>query len=126
MTDASEPTVKYEHSDAAPRLIASLAAAIILFLVLSPVLLHFAFPSAGHRPSVGAYGPVPAPVLQISPTQDLASFRREEEARLSSYGWIDRDHKSVRIPIERAKQLILERGLPDWPMPSAEAGPGRP
>ena len=126
MTDASEQTVKYETSDAAPRLIASLAAGIALFLVLSPVLLHFAFPGAVRGLSIGAYGAVPAPALQISPSQDLANFRREEAASLSSYGWIDRDHKTVRIPIERAKQLILERGLPDWPKPSAEVGPGRP
>ena len=115
MTDASDRAVEYEPSDAAAWLIACLGAGVALFLVLSPVLLRFAFPSALHRPPVAAYGPVPAPELQISPGADLAGFRREEEAWLSGYGWIDPQSRTVHMPIDRAKELILQRGLAGWP-----------
>lgn len=52
------------------------------------------------------------PQLQIQPPVDLKQFRAHEEAELSSYGWIDRTAGVVRIPIARAMDLLLERGLP--------------
>jgi hypothetical protein len=55
----------------------------------------------------------PPPRLEVSPAASLAEFRAAEEADLNSYAWIDRNTGTVRIPIERAMQLILERGLPD-------------
>ena len=52
------------------------------------------------------------PRLQLSPLADLEAFRAREEAELHSYGWIDRTSGIVRIPIERAIELTLQRGLP--------------
>jgi hypothetical protein len=43
----------------------------------------------------------------------LANLRAAEEADLDSYGWIDRNSGTVHIPIDRAMQLLLQRGLPD-------------
>jgi hypothetical protein len=42
----------------------------------------------------------------------LAKFREAEEKKLASYEWIDKGAGTVRIPIDRAKDLLLERGLP--------------
>ncbi len=36
--------------------------------------------------------------------------RQGELLRLRSYGWADPQHRFARIPIERAKQLLLEQG----------------
>jgi len=55
----------------------------------------------------------PPPRLQIQPTDDLAKMQAHDNAELSSYGWIDRSKQVVRIPIDRAMQLIVERGLPN-------------
>ena len=55
----------------------------------------------------------PPPRLQTQPTEDLAKMRARDNAELNSYGWIDRRKEIVRIPIDRAMQLILERGLPN-------------
>ena len=54
----------------------------------------------------------PSPHLQINPPADMAAFRRQEEQALTSYGWIDRSNGIVRIPVARAMELLLERGLP--------------
>jgi len=54
----------------------------------------------------------PVPREQISPRLDLQALRAQEEAELSSYGWIDRKAGVVRIPIERALELVSQRGLP--------------
>lgn len=55
----------------------------------------------------------PKPRLQVKGALDLAKLRAAEDANLDSYGWIDRNSRTVRIPIDRAMQLLLERGLPD-------------
>ena len=55
----------------------------------------------------------PNPRLQIKPPADLAKLRAAEDGDLNSYGWVNRQSGTVRIPIDRAMQLLLERGLPD-------------
>jgi hypothetical protein len=54
----------------------------------------------------------PEPRLQTNPRQDLADLRAKEDDLLGSYGWVDRNAGVVRIPIEQAMKLTLERGLP--------------
>ena len=54
----------------------------------------------------------PSPHLQMSPPAEMAAFRAHEEQELTNYGWIDRSNGIVRIPIERAMELLLARGLP--------------
>lgn len=41
----------------------------------------------------------------------------------TTYGWVDKDGGVVRLPIERAKQLIVERGLPVTAAPAAVEAP---
>ena len=54
----------------------------------------------------------PEPRLQTNPRQDLADFRAKEDELLTSYSWVDRNAGVVRIPIDQAMQLTLQRGLP--------------
>ena len=52
------------------------------------------------------------PRLQISSRLDLAQFHAREDEELTNYGWVDRSNGIVRIPIERAMDVVLQRGLP--------------
>ena len=54
----------------------------------------------------------PPPQLQTNPTAELEQFEAAQDAKLNSYGWIDKNGGVVRIPIQRAMDLIVERGLP--------------
>jgi len=63
----------------------------------------------------------PGPRLQVAPETDLAAFRAREDAELEHYGWIDRKAGVVRLPIERAMDLIAQRGLPVEGQPGAPA-----
>jgi hypothetical protein len=54
----------------------------------------------------------PAPRLEIDERTELNDDRIAEEEKLSSYGYVDDNHVTVRIPIERAMDLIAQRGLP--------------
>jgi len=54
----------------------------------------------------------PAPRLQTETSLDLIAHRERERELTTRYAWVDREAGVVRIPIERAMQLVLERGLP--------------
>jgi hypothetical protein len=65
------------------------------------------------------------PRLQPIPANEIFEFRQRENAELSEYGWVDRNAGMVHIPIEQAKELLLQRGLPSRPIPaSSEATAG--
>jgi len=57
----------------------------------------------------------PNPKLEEDERGQLNGIRLEEEQTLHSYGWIDDKAGIVRIPIERAMDLIVQRGLPVRP-----------
>ncbi len=52
------------------------------------------------------------PRLQISPPADLRKLREEEAQELNTYGWINQTAGVVRIPVDRAMDLVLQKGLP--------------
>jgi hypothetical protein len=51
----------------------------------------------------------PEPRLEIDPQEGLAALQTAENERLASYGWVDKPNGVVRIPIERAMALMVER-----------------
>ena len=57
----------------------------------------------------------PEPRLETDERNEMTEPRLEEEEHLNSYGWVDQKAGVVHIPIERAMQLIAERGLPVRP-----------
>ena len=57
----------------------------------------------------------PLPRLDTDERTELNGFREEEEKILYSYGYVDKSGGVVRIPIDRAMQLIAQRGLPTRP-----------
>ncbi len=54
----------------------------------------------------------PEPRLQVVPRVELDQYRESVTKQIESYEWIDKDAGVVRIPIERAIELLSERGLP--------------
>jgi len=56
--------------------------------------------------------PRPEPRLQETPALDLERLREREDETLSTYGWVDRQAGVVRIPIERAMEIVAREGLP--------------
>ena len=70
----------------------------------------------------------PGPNLQPNPTSDLAAFRAAEETELATWAWVDRKKGVARVPVERALEIVLARGLPapppmPPPAPAAEVAP---
>jgi hypothetical protein len=54
----------------------------------------------------------PSPQLEIDERTELNNDRLREEQTLNTYGWVDQKAGTVRIPIDRAMDLIAQRGLP--------------
>lgn len=57
-------------------------------------------------------GAFPNPRLEVDERGQLNDIRIKEEQMLDSYDYIDKNAGTVRIPIERAMDLIAQRGLP--------------
>ncbi len=64
----------------------------------------------------------PFPRLQANPMKNLAEFRSHEDSVLNSYGVADSGIGAVRIPIDRAIEIVASQGkVPAMPMPPPSA-----
>ena len=70
----------------------------------------------------------PEPRLQVNPDRDIAEMRKREREILDSYAWVDKPQGLVRLPIERAIDLLAARGsaAPLMDAPAPTAAPGAP
>jgi hypothetical protein len=117
------PAVTHEESDVNIGAIlgfgAGLVAVAVVIHVLMWLLLAY-FEAQGARQAPRMYPLAaaeenrlpPEPRLQTNPREDLAALKAREDEQLRSYGWVDRNAGVVRIPIDAAMKLTLERGLP--------------
>jgi len=123
MTDVHHEAAHHEESDVAIGGLFGFAAglAAVLVFVCFVVWILFSYYAARARQSAPAEFPLavqqenrlpPEPRLQTNPRQDLRDLRSQEDQILGSYGWVDKNAGTVRIPIEQAMKLTLERGLP--------------
>ena len=65
----------------------------------------------------------PDPRLETDERNQLNKEAVREEGLLYRYGWVDEKAGTVRIPIERAMDLIVQRGLPVRPQNIAGNAP---
>lgn len=69
---------------------------------------------------------VPEPRLQLEPKTDLVVLRTAEDKALRTLDWVDKQAGVVRVPIERAMEMLVARGLParQAPVPAKMAPRG--
>src|ERR1700720_1445101 len=63
----------------------------------------------------------PQPRLEENERTQLRSFIEDQDRKLATYDWVDKDKGAVRIPIDRAMELIVQRGLPVHPESASSA-----
>jgi hypothetical protein len=111
----------YERSDASPRgliyfvlTIAAVLAVVSLFLIwLFKHYQKIENPGSFVATPFEAVQPLPPPPrIQPDPSVDIRNYLQSQQNVLNTYGWIDRQAGIVRMPIDRAMELVLERGLP--------------
>jgi len=124
----------YEKSDLSPKAIGIfgvvLSAVVIVAMLVAAWMFGF-FASWQAKQDVppsplasSSPGP-PEPRLQVHAIRDMKALRAAEDEVLTSYGWVSKEAGIARIPIDRAMQLVLERGLPvSKPAPTAAPAKG--
>jgi hypothetical protein len=118
------PGARYEHTDIEPEFGYRFAAWLAVAMLISAGIIYGAFwmfdrqekaasPTVLTYPlAAGVPKEPPSPRLQTQPFKDVYLLRQSEADVLGSYGWVDRPAGIVHLPIERAMELTLERGLP--------------
>jgi hypothetical protein len=108
---------RHEPSDVAARPVLVAAAALLAILLLVSggqlVLLRWFDERLTEReappaPLAETRTP-PEPRLLPDPRAALLALRAEEDALLRSYGWVNREAGIVRLPIERAVDLLARK-----------------
>jgi hypothetical protein len=120
----TEPPLNHELSDADPRPILKFLVFLVVITIVMAGVVGFFYNYLERREAaektarypmslLDAQRPLPpGPRLQTYPFQDIKELRQTEVPLLDSYEWIDRNAGTVRIPIERAMDVLAERGLP--------------
>jgi hypothetical protein len=120
-----QPTVHHEESDVNIRAIFGfggvlLAVAIVIHVAIWGLFEYFDYREtreSGQASPLATSEPrlPPEPRLQVSPREDAAEFRAQEDAILNGYSWVNREAGTVRIPIAEAMKMTVQKGLPVRP-----------
>lgn len=110
----------HERRDLNLRAVGLFAAGLVLLGVVAHALVARLFSAlesreerrrSPQRPGATAAEP-PSPRLEEISGQALEKIRLRDAEELETYGWVDRSRGQVRLPITRAMELLLQRGLP--------------
>jgi hypothetical protein len=138
--DIVNPETRHEDSDVNVRALLWAVVIFIVFAIVTHLVLYLQFHAyAKHfrrdesqpltmmpRPSDASVPPTPRlqpfpnklhdgnvpPPNTNTPMTDMAEMRAAEDEALNKPGWVDKQKGIVRLPIETAKQLVVQRGLP--------------
>jgi hypothetical protein len=113
----------YEHADANVRSLYQFGAVLgILIIAVMWAMVHTYNFFAKHESLGPPASPFenqrelpPQPRLQPHPATDLKRYCEIEQQQLTTYGWVDQNNGLVRIPVDRAMDIVLEKGLPARP-----------
>jgi hypothetical protein len=128
------PEVAHEHSDIDIQAIIWSGVMLIVVCLATAVLMYGTFGlferlAAQNDPPVSPlaaaptempptttessyFGAAPAPKLMVNEPAALLKQRAGEASQLKGYGWVDQAAEVAHVPIDEAKKLILQRGLP--------------
>ena len=115
-----QPRRSHETSDADVRNLiifgVGLSLLVVAGLLLSGAVFHYFVGHQGLGPPASPFEDVrmlpPEPRLQVSAPKDLAQYQGAQREILNSYGWVDEKAGIVRIPVDRAMHILLQKGLP--------------
>ena len=127
------PRRGYEDSDVKVGRLFAFAGGVVGLVVLgvlgSAFVFHFFVRHQPLGPPASPFEDVrtvpPEPRLQTTAPLDLQHYRADQEKILEGYGWVDAQTGIVRIPVDRAMDLLLQKGYPIRGSSPAEGGPAK-
>jgi hypothetical protein len=118
----NNPEVGHEESDIDVGTILKFAAGLAVTVCVCAIIVWAVFrvldrQAAGRDPQISPFarpaGQLPAgPHLETNERAALAKFRAEETKALDGYGWINQPGGVTHIPVDEAKKLLVQRGVP--------------
>lgn len=107
----------FEHSDINELAVGKVGVALLLVTIAAMALLlglfsYFKSQEGGKAVSEDPTKVFPQPQLETHPAPELKQVLDEQNQMLNSYGWVDQQKGVVRIPIDRAMDMVVQKGLP--------------
>jgi hypothetical protein len=144
--DPVDPSLGYEKRDAHASTLLQFGFWLAVLIAVTLFAMKWTFDYFARTEPLGAPAapfvknerPLPpSPRLQVQPHVELEDYCQAQEKEEDTYGWVDKQSGIVRIPIDRAMEIVLARGLParaSMPAPSGapsdsggpSAGPADP
>jgi hypothetical protein len=118
MDENKHPHIGHETTDVNVWAVGKFAIGLVVVCVVSIGLLFGLLKFFQSREETGVANTVeptkmfPEPQLQKTPIPDLKAIRAEEDKLLNGYAWVDQRKGVVRIPVDRAIEVLAQRGLP--------------
>ncbi len=118
------PGAQHEHTDIDPSVGYKFAVWLVVAMLMSVAIVYGTFRFFEGRTqaadaiaqkyplAVGIPKAPPSPNLQNQPFKDIYNLRHAETEKLTSYGWVDKEGGIARIPVDRAMEVMLQRGFP--------------
>lgn len=137
LPDLNDPDMRHEHRDVNIWAVGKVGIALILTTIASLVLMVGVFryfevrESAAQIPPASTTTPPsalpPEPNLMFNQNEhvNLEEIRAAEDKEIKGYGWVDQAHGVVRIPLDRAMDLIAQRGIPARPVTATPSREGQ-
>jgi hypothetical protein len=121
--DLTNPHVRYEPGDVDAPFLAKFGIGMVFLIIVFCFGLWGFFDYVARRAAeveptrraVNLSREPPEPHLQVNASGDYQQIIQEEERQMQQYAWVDPDKGIVRIPVARAMDLILQKGLPVLP-----------
>jgi uncharacterized iron-regulated membrane protein len=120
--------VHFERTDWSARGTVALIVGVLIGMWIITGLVYFYFAYLAHERAITSPPPLPIeargnplppqPRLQESPREDLKAMRTREDWTLTHYSWVDKPKGVVAIPIDRAIQIVAQRGIPAQKQPA--------
>lgn len=101
---SSESRPRHEDTDAHPQVVLAIAGALAFLIAAALVVGRGYVRSHGTAPT--EVGFQHGPQERTSVDQAWADYQRDTAAHLAGYGWIDRRAGIVRVPLDRAIDLV--------------------
>jgi hypothetical protein len=113
--------IGYEHADVNIRTLLAFGAGLLMVVAVSAALMYGLFVLLEHQaeardpqlaPHAVTGGTPRGPRLLTNEPGNLRQFHQEEQGKLDGYGWMNQTQGIAHVPIEAAKKLVVEHGLP--------------
>jgi hypothetical protein len=137
LPDLTNPDMRHEHRDVNVWAVGKVGIALILTTIASLLLMFGVFrylqvrenaaqipPASFSSLNPNALPPEPNLMFNEHEATNQQDFRADENKMLNGYGWVDQTHGIVRIPVDRAMDLLVQRGLPARPQTTAPTREG--